>query len=253
MPFFLLSPVTQRQEHSHSGPIFQALFIKPWDCWFWWQSEWLGPSLVTRVTKEDRTSNGWNAGDELKIAGLAGLFLLLNLRVTSILSHHSHEWCLCHQTINVCLSTERQKLGLHKRVLNRKERGHHGLEQRWADTALPLCPGPVLHAHVPAARDWGRLGGSVPCFIAHESHSLGCFSSELAQFQTEICTLNKKLLYWTLGLALEGYSSCLFLSYKVTDPGISTVEKVIWDGMLLLPKCVSHGEQAACYQRSQAH
>lgn len=135
-----------------------------------------------------------------------------------------------------------------------KESGHDGLEQHCRDTALLLCAGPMLYfTCVPTARDWGRFGGSVPCFIAHESHSLGCFFSELADFQTEICTLNENLLYWTLGLASEGYSSCLFSSYRVTDPGISTVEKVIWDGVLFLPKCVSHGEQAACYQRSQAH
>lgn len=57
---------------------------------------------------------GGCAGDELKITGLVCLVLFPNLRVTSILSHHSYEWRLCNQIRNVCLSMERQKLGLHK-------------------------------------------------------------------------------------------------------------------------------------------
>lgn len=111
-----------------------------------------------------------------------------------------------------------------------------------------LCSSSMLHrACVHTTRDRGRLGVSVPCSVAHESHSLGCLFSQLAEFQREICTLNKNLLHWTFGLALEGYWSCLFSSSRVTDPVISTVEKVIWDGTLLLPNSVSHGEQDACY------
>lgn len=103
----------------------------------------------------------------------------------------------------------------------RKEHGHDGLEQYCRDTAPLLCPGPMLHCTcVPTARDWGRLGGSVPCFIAHESHSLGCFFSELAEFQTEICTLNKTCFtehwiwpqkdtqaacFWVTGLQIQAF------------------------------------------------
>lgn len=133
-----------------------------------------------------------------------------------------------------------------------KQRGHVDLgatlQKHCSPSEAMLFPGSMpCCSCVHTTRDWGRLGVSLSCYVAHKSHSLGCLFSQLAEFQREICTLNKNLLHWTLSLALEGYSSCLFLCSRVTDPVISTVEKVIWDGMLFLPNCVSHGEQAACY------
>lgn len=148
---------------------------------------------------------------------------------------------------------ERQMLALHKWVLNTKVAwpcwpGVTAQRYCSASSEGMLCSGPMPYcACVHTSRDWGRLRISVSCSIAHKSHSLGCHFSQLAEFQREICTLNKNLPLWTLGLASAAYSSCMFSCSRVTDPVISTVEKVIWDGVLFLPNRVSHGEQAACY------
>lgn len=106
----------------------------------------IGPKLSHVWPRKIRLQMGGYAGDELKITGLVCLFLLLNLRVTSILSPHSCEWCLCHQTRDVCLQMEGQKLGLHNGMLNME-----GVWPQWSNTAETLLCFSVL----------------APCSIAH--------------------------------------------------------------------------------------
>lgn len=105
-----------------------------------------GLVLMTACVTGPKLSHVWPrmirlqmGGDELKVTGLVCLFLLLNLRLSSISSHHPCEWCPCHQTRNVCLSMERQKLGVHKRMLNVE-----GVWPQWSSTAETLLCFSVL-------------------------------------------------------------------------------------------------------------
>lgn len=67
-----------------------------------------------------------------------------------------------------------------------------------------LCPGPMLRR--PCAHTAGdRVGSGVSASrsVAHKSRSLGCLFSRLAEFQREICTLNKNSLHLNAGSGLR--------------------------------------------------
>lgn len=146
------------------------------------------------MTKEDWSPTGQGRwGWVREIEGWFGFIPKADGHLHDFISLVSGVWV----TRSTYLPMERHKLEVVG--LGAMLQGH-----RSSSSEALLCPGPMLRrpcAHT--AGDQGGLGVSASCSLAHESRSLGCVFSRLAEFQREICTLNKNSLHLNAGSGLR--------------------------------------------------